>query len=169
LFTQAFLVYIIFASNALAQISTYTIDGILDASFPSRPKFMGEFGAAVQRTKSYQYLDHENILVYSATLDASDTRFESSQAAEVLKYFLLGQLNSSKGKLIDASGRSINGIPVIIFHINFIQEGMQGRKFGVVGFKNGGLYSWTLQDVPAISRLDAQAIFYNHLSNFNIR
>jgi hypothetical protein len=169
LLIQALLIYIFVASTAIAQVSTFTLDKILDAPFPSRPIFVGEFGIGTQRMKNYQHLDHENTLVYSATLDISETRFKSSQAAEVLDFFIQGQLISLKGKLIDARKENIKGVSAIIFQINFTLEGIEGRKFGIVGFKNGGLYSWTLQDVPAISRLDAQAIFYNHLSNFNIR
>ena len=162
-------IFLLLSGNAFAEFTVYTIDKKLEAVFPAKPQFTGELGKGKQKSRSYNHTDENNIIVYNATYQVGTVYFNENEVIDALRYYVQGQVQSVNGKLISKQNKIIGGNKSVIFSISFQFQGVSGRKYSVVSYKNGHFYQWSVQDLPGHSKLAAKKIFNTYVGNFSVK
>jgi len=162
-------VLFILCSYSFAENRSFSIDGKYNAYFPEKPKFLAELGQGSKRHRSYVYTDEENLIIYTATYQAGITRFAKKDVPKALENYVKGQALSVGGKVKSYKANSIGSNESAIFSVIYKYENVEIRKFGVLSYKGGRFYQWSVQNFPALSKLDGKTLFYNHLNQFSVK
>lgn len=172
MFKQAFwLVFVFFliCGESLAGYSVYTIEKKFEAVFPSNPKFVGELGEGKEKHRSYNAADESNLIIYTATYQVGKTRFKKSDVPVALKNYVKGLALSVDGKVVDYSYKIVNGHESAVYSMKYQLQGVSLRKYGIVSYKDGHFYLWSVQDLPSMSKQSAKVIFNKYLTNFSVK
>lgn len=166
---SAGVIFLLISNNVFAELSIYTIDDKFEAIFPGNPQFAGELGEGNQKHRGYNYTDEDNLIVYTATYQVGETRYKRSDVSAALRNYVKGQALVVGGSVKTYSNKIINGNNSAVYFVKYQTQGVPVRKYGVVSYKGGHFYQWTVQDFPSISSLDGENIFNRHLVNFLVK
>lgn len=154
--------------SAFAEFSVYTIDNTLKAVFPQEPTFTGEAGTGTSRMRGYNYADQTNGIFYSANYSLNPIPYAENDIRKIIEGFVKGNLPGINGKLLRIDYTQHGSEQGAHYVINFTHQGIHGRKFSSVIFRGGRFFVWTVQDIPAISTLDANNIFSQYVKYFQL-
>jgi hypothetical protein len=166
---SACVLFLLLSGNTFAKFAVYTIDKKIAAVFPANPQFAGEIGEGKHKYRSYTYTDESNLIIYSATYQVGKTRFKKSDVPEALSNYVKGHALLVDGSVKAYTNKNVDGNNSAVFYVEFQYQGVPVRKFGVVSYKNGHFYHWTVQDIPLMSKLNAQNIFNTYLRDFSVK
>ncbi|MCF6192857.1 MAG: hypothetical protein L3J46_00800 [Kangiellaceae bacterium] len=161
-------VLVLFSDQLLAEMKAYTIDNKYKAAFPAKPQYAGEMGSGQRKHKSYNYTDEETWVMYAATYHVGEALFSDEQIPDALDNYVKGQAVAVRGVVKSNSIRQVNENSSAIFFIEYQYQEVTIRKFGIVSYKSGHFYQWTVQDFPSLSKGNAKNIFRAHLKQFKI-
>lgn len=161
--------FCLLSCNSIADFAIYTIDNQFEVALPAPPRLVGELGEGKQKHKSYDYTDERNMVVYTATYQVGITRFRPADIPVALSNYVKGQALSVAGIVTSYSNMTINNNESAVFLVTYQHKGMTVRKYGVVSYKDGHFYQWTVQDSPSISSLEAKTIFNEYIGKFLVK
>jgi hypothetical protein len=164
LFSLAFV-----ALDSFAEYSIYTIDDTMQAVFPHEPTFTGEAGSGTSKMRGYNYMDTTNLIVYTANYSLNPIPYKETEIRKEIERFVRGGLAGINGRLMDIEYVKIGSDHAAHYSLQFNYQGISGRKFSAVIFHNGRFFVWTVQDIPAASRLHAKTIFNNYVQYFTLK
>lgn len=160
---------ILLCGNAYAEFGIYTINNQYKAAFPANPQFIGESGSGEQKHRGYNYTDEGNLIFYTAVYQVGKTHYEKKDVPEAIRNYVKNQALAANGIVTSYRKQFIDGNNSAVFSIKYQLQGLPLRKFGVVSYKNGQFFQWTVQDFPSRSSLSAEQIFNKYLANFSIK
>lgn len=163
------ILFFLISGNVFAEFKIYTVDKKLEAVFPSNPQLTGSRGEGVQEHRSYNYVDEDNLIFYTATYQVGMAHFKKDEVKEALSDYVKGQTLAIIGSIKSYRNKNINGNSSAIYHIDYSLEGVPVRKYGIVSYKDGRFYNWAVQDFPSISKIHAKDIFNEYFSDFSVK
>ena len=154
--------------DSFAEMFVYTIEGKIRAAFPAEPKFVGEVGQGNLRHRSYQILDEPNLLVYSLTWQIGKTVFRANDVPEALVNLTNGDATSVGGEVVSTSFVEIDGNTGIHYLTEYRMGDLEIRKYSASFYRDGKLYSWSVQEFRGLSLLSAEFVFRSYVTYFSL-
>ncbi len=168
-FLFIFLLVFLFSSNSYAEFLVYSIEDKFSAAFPGKPQFTGEIGQGKNRLRSYNFTDEENFLVYAATYQVGKSRYRKEDIPEAIRYYIKGSALVLGGEVISQRMTKLEGFHGAYFTIQYHVKGITAKKYGVVVYKHGHFYQWTIQEILTLSKQDAENIFNTYVKYFSVK
>jgi hypothetical protein len=160
---------VLWLGSAFAEVSIYDIDNKVEAAFPHMPQLTGELGEGQQKYRSYSFTDEKNLIVFTVTYQVGKLYYKKGDIIAALKSHVDGQAISVGGNVVDFLIKTINNEKSSIYVVKYKYQGLPVVKHGVVTYKNGSFYQWTVQEFPSISTLSGKEIFQQYLSSFLVK
>lgn len=149
-----------FTSITASGSDVYDIEGFISAEFGGRPILAGEIGTGLTKTKSYQYFDEENIIVYALTFDVN--RRPPAPVSEIpllLKEYASSQASALASSLLHYRTKNIGNQKVAFYTIKYSMQGLIWKKVSLTSIVDGRNISWSIQTADEHSSLDAETVF----------
>jgi hypothetical protein len=155
-------------SHAAQAMENYHLDGRFWAPFPGTPALAGEIEQQGGRTKSYEFIDEEAMIVFNATYTVLPGRFAPDQVQSALHYYVQGQARVQKGVAKVTKSIELAGSPGVEFVLTYSIQGIEFKKYAIVVYAGACFYSWAVQDIPGHSTISAYDLFRAHVARFRV-
>lgn len=165
---SAFLIISIcgFASIASAGSSVYTIEGDIEAVFPSQPQFIGELQTGEIKSRTFQAVDVGNKLTYSLTLQTMNTKISEQNAPKELKQLAKGDSQIFSGKIVSYEPYNLQGYYGAKYEIHYNVDGVVFKKNTAVTYYANRFISWSITEISGLSTKSGKKVFNTYVQYF---
>ena len=151
-----------------SQPRAFSFENKVEAVFPEKPEYLGEFTAKKLKQKGYSYSDVNSFLVYTLVLLSDKQTFPENE------------IENQIGKLIEEYRQDVNG-KILSNEIKVNENEKTGQfiikskhqkytiySYSKVIYDNGYIYYWSVQEIEGLSTVSGKKIFDDYANLFRL-